>query len=220
MALENKLGITDSIELAHEEERLSKLRAVELWESGKLSGMKAGSVAALLAIHKAMFSDVYTFAGEIRSVNIAKGNFRFAPAMYLEAALQSVEKMPQTTFEEIVDKYVEMNVAHPFREGNGRSTRMWLDMILKRELGCVVDWSRIDKEEYLLAMERSPVRSIEIRELLRSAVTKDVDNREIFMKGVDTSYDYEGYSAYKTAELAAARERDKQSPSPDEEPEM
>lgn len=203
MALDNKLGLTNSIELAHEEERLSKLRAVELWESGRLGNMKAGTIETLLAIHKALFSDVYDFAGEIRTVNIAKGSFRFAPAMYLDAALQSIEKMPQSTFEEIIDKYVEMNVAHPFREGNGRSTRMWLDMILKRELGCVVDWSRVDKEDYLLAMERSPIKSTEIRELLRAALTSDVNNREIFMKGVDSSYDYEGYATYKTSDLAS-----------------
>lgn len=206
MALENKLGLTDSIELAHEEERLSKLRAVELWESGQLDRMDAGSVAALREIHRILFSDVYAFAGEIRTVNIAKGSFRFAPAMYLEAALQSIEKMPQTTFEEIVDKYVEMNVAHPFREGNGRSTRLWLDLILKKELGCVVDWSRVDKGDYLLAMERSPVKSTEIKELLRQALTSDVSNREVFMKGVDSSYDYEGYATYKTANLAAAQQ--------------
>lgn len=187
----------------NEEECLSKLRAVELWESGRLSNMKVGTIEALLAIHKALFSDVYDFAGEIRTVNIAKGSFCFAPAMYLDAALQSIEKMPQSTLEEIVDKYVEMNVAHPFREGNGRSTRMWLDMILKRELGCVVDWSQVDKEDYLLAMERSPIKSTEIRELLRAALTSDINNREIFMKGVDSSFEYEGFTAYRTAELAA-----------------
>ncbi len=208
MALDNKLGITDSIVLAHEEERLSKLRAIELWESGRLDAMRAGSVAALISIHRALFSDVYAFAGEIRKVNIAKGGFRFAPVMYLDAALQSIEKMPQNTFEEIVDKYVEMNVAHPFREGNGRSTRIWLDLILKKALGCVVDWSRIDREDYLMAMERSPVKSVEIRELLRAALTTDIGNREVFMKGIDSSYNYEGYAAYKTAELAATSQQE------------
>ena len=201
MALENKLHITDSAELARTEERLSKKRAAELFEPGVLDRLEPGTVQALLEIHRFLFSDLYDFAGCIRTVNLAKGNFRFAPVMYLEAALANVEKMPQSTFEEIVEKYVEMNIAHPFREGNGRSTRIWLDLILKKELGQVVDWSLVDKEDYLLAMERSPIRDIEIKHLLRQALTDQIDDREVYMKGIDISYYYEGYIVYKTEEL-------------------
>lgn len=201
MALENKLHITDSAELARTEERLSKKRAAELFETGALDRMEPGTVQALLEIHRFLFSELYDFAGCIRTVNLAKGNFRFAPVMYLEAALANVEKMPQSTFEEIVEKYVEMNIAHPFREGNGRSTRIWLDLILKKELGQVVDWSLVDKEDYLLAMERSPIRDIEIKHLLRQALTDRIDDREVYMKGIDISYYYEGYIVYKTEEL-------------------
>lgn len=201
MALENKLHITDSAELARTEERLSKKRAAELFETGVLDRLEPGTVQALLEIHRFLFSDLYDFAGCIRTVNLAKGNFRFAPVMYLEAALANVEKMPQSTFEEIVEKYVEMNIAHPFREGNGRSTRIWLDLILKKELGQVVDWSLVDKEDYLLAMERSPIRDIEIKHLLRQALTDQINDREVYMKGIDISYYYEGYIVYKTEEL-------------------
>ena len=201
MALENKLHITDSAELARTEERLSKKRAAELFETGVLDRLEPGTVQALLEIHRFLFSDLYDFAGCIRTVNLAKGNFRFAPVMYLEAALANVEKMPQSTFVEIVEKYVEMNIAHPFREGNGRSTRIWLDLILKKELGQVVDWSLVDKEDYLLAMERSPIRDIEIKHLLRQALTDQIDDREVYMKGIDISYYYEGYIVYKTEEL-------------------
>ena len=201
MALENKLHITDSAELARTEERLSKKRAAELFETGVLDRLEPGTVQALLEIHRFLFSDLYDFAGCIRTVNLAKGNFRFAPVMYLEAALANVEKMPQSTFEEIVEKYVEMNIAHPFREGNGRSTRIWLDLILKKELGQVVDWSLVDTEDYLLAMERSPIRDIEIKHLLRQALTDQIDDREVYMKGIDISYYYEGYIVYKTEEL-------------------
>lgn len=201
MALENKLGITESAQLAREEERISKKKAIELFENGMLDTLKAGSFAALKAIHKYLFEDIYDFAGKVRTVNIAKGNFRFAPVMYLDAALENIEKMPQSTFDEIVEKYVEMNIAHPFREGNGRSGRIWLDFMFKMELGKVVDWSKIDKEDYLLAMERSPIRSTEIKVLLKSALTDKVNDREIYMKGIDHSYYYEGYTAFKTDEL-------------------
>ena len=201
MALENKLGITNSAELAREEERISKMRALELFENDLLSGFKAGSVAALSKIHAVLFSDIYEFAGKIRTVNIAKGNFRFAPLMYLNSALENIEKMPQSTFDEIVEKYVEMNVAHPFREGNGRATRIWLDHIFKAELGVVVDWSLVDKEDYLLAMERSPIRDIEIKHLLKNALTDKTNDRQVFMKGIDTSYHYEGYTTYRTEDL-------------------
>lgn len=201
MPLENKLNITNSAELARTEERISKKRAAELFESNILDTMKPGSVQSLLDIHRFLFSDLYDFAGCIRTVNLAKGNFRFAPVMYLEAALANIEKMPQSTFDEIVEKYVEMNIAHPFREGNGRSTRIWLDLILKKELGRVVDWSLVDKEDYLLAMERSPIRDIEIKYLLSRALTDKVNDREIYMTGIDTSYYYEGYTVYKTDEL-------------------
>lgn len=201
MALENKLGLNDSAELAREEERISKKRAVELFETDFLSTLRSGTFDALSQIHAFLFSDIYEFAGKIRTVNIAKGNFRFAPIMYLNAALENIEKMPQSTFDEIIEKYVEMNVAHPFREGNGRSTRIWLDHILKSELGMVVDWSCVDKEDYLLAMERSPIKDIEIKHLLKGALTDKVNDRQVFMKGVDTSYHYEGYATFKAEDL-------------------
>ncbi len=201
MVLENKLGITESAELAREEERISKKKALELFEKGLLDSFEAGMFDSLSKIHKYLFDEIYPFAGEIRNVNIAKGNFRFAPVMYLKQALEHIDKMPQSTYEEIIEKYVEMNVAHPFREGNGRSTRIWLDVILKKELGKVVDWSKVDKEDYLLAMERSPIKNIEIRELLKQALTSDINNREVYMKGIDASYSYEGYFVYKITEL-------------------
>lgn len=201
MALENKLGINDSAELANAEEKISKKKAAWLFESGYLNELKAGSFETLSEIHKCLFDDIYEFAGQIRTVNISKGGFRFAPIMYLDIALENIEKMPQSTFEEIVEKYVEMNVAHPFREGNGRSMRIWLDLILKKELNLVVDWSKIDKDDYLLAMERSPIKDIEIKHILKQALTDKVNDREIYMKGIDHSYYYEGYSVYKTKEL-------------------
>ena len=201
MVLENKLGIQNAPELNEAEERISKKRALELFESGKLNELEAGKFSSLKAIHKALFDDIYYFAGELRTVNISKGNFRFAPLMYLEAALQNIDKMPQTTFDEIIEKYVEMNIAHPFREGNGRSTRIWLDCILKKELGKVVDWSQVDKEDYLLAMERSPIKDIEIKHILKNALTEKIDDREVYMKGIDHSYYYEGYTTFKTEEL-------------------
>lgn len=201
MALENKLGITDSAVLAREEERISKKKAVWLFESGTLDALPVGTFAALQEIHRHLFVDLYPFAGKIRTVNLAKGNFRFAPLLYLEAALDSIDRMPQSTFDQIVEKYVEMNVAHPFREGNGRSTRIWLDLMLKRGIGQVVDWSRVDKEDYLLAMERSPIRDTEIKVLLKAALTADVSSREVYMKGIDHSYSYEGYTTFKTENL-------------------
>ena len=201
MALENKLGITDSAELAREEEKISKKKALWLFESGTLDSLKAGTFAALQEIHKCLFEELYDFAGKIRTVNLARGNFRFAPVMYLETALGNIEKMPQSTYDEIIEKYVEMNVAHPFREGNGRSIRIWLDHILKMEIGKVVDWSKVDKEDYLLAMERSPIKDVEIKVLLKEALTDEVDSREVYMKGIDHSYYYEGYTTYKIEEL-------------------
>ena len=201
MALENKLGITSSPELAEAEERISKKKAVELFENGLLDRLEPGTFASLKAIHKYLFEEIYDFAGELRTVNIAKGNFRFAPLMYLEAALANIDKMPQSTFDEIVEKYVEMNIAHPFREGNGRSTRIWLDCIFKKEIGKVVDWSKVDKEDYLLAMERSPIKDIEIKHILKNALTDDIHSREVYMKGIDHSYYYEGYTTFKTEEL-------------------
>lgn len=201
MALENKLGITSSPELAEAEERISKKKAVELFENGLLDSLEAGTFATLKAIHKYLFDEIYDFAGELRTVNIAKGNFRFAPLMYLEAALANIDKMPQGTFDEIVEKYVEMNIAHPFREGNGRSTRIWLDCIFKKEIGKVVDWSKVDKEDYLLAMERSPIKDIEIKHILKAALTDDIHSQEVYMKGIDHSYYYEGYSTFKTEDL-------------------
>lgn len=201
MALENKLGITNSAELAREEERISKKKAVELFESGSLDKLAPGRFASLQAIHKALFENIYDFAGELRTVNLAKGNFRFAPLMYLEAALANIDKMPQSTFDEIIEKYVEMNIAHPFREGNGRSTRLWLDQMLKAGIGQVVDWSRVDKEDYLLAMERSPIKDVEIKVLLKAALTDEINSREVYMKGIDHSYYYEGYTTFKAEEL-------------------
>ena len=201
MALENKLNITDSAELAREEERLSKRRARELYDSGTLAALPAGSFESLRIIHRSLLSDIYDFAGELRTVNIAKGSFRFAPVMYLKEALANIEKMPQSTFDEIIEKYVEMNVAHPFREGNGRATRIWLDLILKQELGRVVDWSQVDKTDYLLAMERSPIKDVEIKFLLKQALTDRIDDREIYMKGIDNSYLYEGYDAFTTEDV-------------------
>ena len=201
MVLENKLGITSSAELAREEERISKKKAVELFESGTLDKLEPGKFASLQAIHKALFEDIYDFAGQLRTVNLAKGNFRFAPLIYLEAALANIDKMPQSTYDEIIEKYVEMNVAHPFREGNGRSTRIWLDLMLKSGIGQVVDWSKVDKEDYLLAMERSPIKDVEIKVLLKDALTDDVNSREVFMKGIDHSYYYEGYTTFKAEEL-------------------
>ena len=199
--LENKLGITNLVELAKEEERITKVKALELFDTNKINEIEVGTFNGLLQIHKFLFDDVYYFAGKLRNENIAKGNFRFVPCIYLTAALSKIDEMPQNTFDEIVDKYVEMNVAHPFREGNGRSTRIWLDLILKKELNQVVDWSKIDKEEYLLAMERSPIKDTEIKLLLQSALTDQINNRQVFMKGIDASYEYEGYSTYKMEEL-------------------
>lgn len=201
MVLDNKLGITESAELAREEEKISKKKALELFESGVLNSLEAGKFESLSQIHKYLFDEIYDFAGEVRNINIAKGNFRFAPVMYLKQSLKHIDNMPQSTYEEIIEKYVEMNAAHPFREGNGRSTRIWLDLILKKELGKVVDWSKVDKEDYLLAMERSPIKDVEIKELLKHALTSDIDNRDVYMKGIDASYCYEGYFAYKTSEL-------------------
>ena len=201
MALENKLGLTNSADLAREEERISKKKALELFENGMLDKLEAGKFSALKAIHKYLFEDIYNFAGELRTVNIAKGNFRFAPLMYLQAALENIDKMPQSNFDEIVEKYVEMNIAHPFREGNGRSTRIWLDHILKNEIGKVVAWSKVDKEDYLLAMERSPIKDVEIKVLLKGALTDEINSREVYMKGIDHSYYYEGYTTFKTEEL-------------------
>ncbi len=201
MALDNKLGLENSADLAREEEKISKKKAVELFEKDLFKGMEIGTLSSLKAIHKYLFEDIYDFAGEIRTVNLSKGNFRFAPLMYLEAALENIDKMPQSTFDEIIEKYVEMNIAHPFREGNGRSTRIWLDLILKNEIGKVVDWSKVDKEDYLLAMERSPIKDIEIKVLLKAALTDKVDNREVYMKGIDCSYYYEGYITFKAEEL-------------------
>ena len=201
MALENKLGITNSAELAREEERISKKKAVELFESGSLDKLAPGRFASLQAIHKALFKDIYDFAGELRTVNLAKGNFRFAPLMYLEAALANIDKMPQSTFDEIIEKYVEMNIAHPFREGNGRSTRIWLDHILKTEIGKVVDWSKVDKEDYLLAMERSPIKDVKIKALLKAALTDGINSREVYLNGIDQSYYYEGFTAFRAGDL-------------------
>jgi len=201
MVLENKLGITDSVELARVEERISKSKANKLFESGALDVLKAGSYQALAEIHKYLFDEIYDFAGKIRNVNIAKGSFRFTPVMYLEVALKNIEAMPQSTFDEIIEKYVEMNIAHPFREGNGRSTRIWLDVILKKQLQQVVDWSRVEKDDYLLAMERSPVKDIEIKFILKQALTDRINDSEVYMKGIDASYYYEGYALYKAENL-------------------
>lgn len=201
MALENKLGLTSSSDLAREEERISKGKAIKLFENGMLDSLPAGKFSTLQKIHEFLFEDIYDFAGKIRAVNMAKGNFRFAPIMYLQAALKNIDEMPQSNFEEIIEKYVEMNIAHPFREGNGRSTRIWLDHILKNEIGRVVDWSKVDKEDYLLAMERSPIKDVEIKVLLKGTLTDEIDSRDIYMKGIDNSYYYEGYTTFKTEEL-------------------
>lgn len=201
MALENKLGITSSADLARKEELISKKKAAELFENRVLDSFPAGKFSTLQAIHKYLFEDVYDFAGKLRTVNVAKGNFRFAPLMYLHAALENIDKMPQSNFDEIIEKYVEMNIAHPFREGNGRSARIWLDHILKTEIGKVVDWSKVDKEDYLLAMERSPIKDVELKVLLKSALTDEIDNREVYMKGIDHSYYYEGYTTFNIEEL-------------------
>lgn len=206
MLLENKLGITNSVELALEEERISKTRAAEMFENGLLESLQPGSFEALRKIHEYLFSDIYDFAGQIRTVNLAKGNFRFAPVMYLRQAIQEIEKMPQDTYDHIIEKYVEMNIAHPFREGNGRSTRLWLDLILKNELGLVVDWSKVDKSDYLMAMERSPVKDLEIKALLKEALTDRIYDRQVYMKGLDASYKYEGYEAYKADDLSRENE--------------
>ena len=201
MVLENKLGIDNAVDLAREEERISKKKAVALFESGTLDQLEAGKFSALQAIHKYLFEDIYDFAGAIRTVNLAKGNFRFASAMYLEAALAQSDKMPQSYFDAIIEKYVEMNIAHPFREGNGRSMRIWLDLMLKKELGQVIDWSKVDKEAYLMTMERSPIQDMEIKYILKAALTDEVNSREIYMKGIDHSYYYEGYTIFKAEEL-------------------
>ena len=201
MALENKLGITESSVLAREEEKISKKKALELFETGYLDTLTAGTFESLSLIHKYLFDEIYDFAGKMREVNIAKGNFRFAPLMYLQAALDNIDKMPQKDFDAIIEKYVEMNIAHPFREGNGRATRIWLDLILKKELGKVVDWSLVDKEDYLLAMERSPIKDIEIKHILKNALTDQINDREVYTKGIDTSYYYEGYTTFKTEDL-------------------
>lgn len=201
MALQNKLNISDSAELARMEEMISKKRALDLFESGYLDSLEAGTYKTLAEIHKYLFGEIYEFAGKMRDVNIAKGNFRFAPVMYLKEALKNIEKMPQYDFDKIVEKYVEMNVAHPFREGNGRSTRIWLDLMLKKEIGQVIDWSMVDKDDYLLAMERSPIKDIEIKYLLKQALTDKINDREVYMKGIDHSYYYEGYTVYKMQEL-------------------
>ena len=201
MALENKLNITDSAELAREEERISKKKAVELYDKGLLDGLEVGKFSALAFIHKYLFEELYDFAGVVRDVNIAKGDFRFAPVMYLDSALEHVSNMKQSTFDEIIEKYVEMNICHPFREGNGRSTRIWLDLILKKELGKCIDWSKVDKEDYLMAMERSPIKDIEIKHILKNALTDKINDRDVYMKGIDNSYHYEGYTAFKAEEL-------------------
>ncbi len=201
MTIENRLGLDDSVLLAREEEKISKKKAIELFETGYLDSLEAGTYESLAKIHKYLFDEIYDFAGKVREVNISKGNFRFAPIMYLQTALKYIDSMPQTTFDEIIEKYVEMNVAHPFREGNGRSARIWLDLMLKKEIHKVVDWSKVDKDDYLLAMERSPIKDIEIKHILRSALTDEVNNREVYMKGIDTSYYYEGYTIYTTNEL-------------------
>lgn len=206
MALQNKLGITDSATLAREEERITKIKALKLFETGLLDTFEVGTFNGLAKIHKYLFEDIYEFAGQIRTVNIAKGNFRFAPILYLEAALKNIDKIPQSTFDEIIEKYVEMNVAHPFREGNGRSTRLWLDVILKKELRNVIDWSKVDKEDYLLAMERSPVKDTEIKILLKAALTDKINDRQVYMKGLDASYNYEGYYFYRTEDLKELNE--------------
>lgn len=201
MILENKLNITDPAELAREKERISKTRAKEMFETGFLNNLEPGTFETLCKIHEYLFQEIYEFAGTLRKVNIAKGNFRFTPLAYLEEAVKNIEKMPQSTYNEIIEKYVEMNIAHPFREGNGRSTRIWLDLILKKELNNVVDWSKVNKTDYLLAMERSPIKDTEIKELLKQGLTDKINDREVYMKGIDNSYLYEGYISFKTEEL-------------------
>ena len=201
MALENKLGLTSSADLSREEERLSKKKAVELFENGVLDTLPAGKFSTLQAIHKYLFEDIYDFAGKLRTVNLAKGNFRFAPLIYLEAALANIDRMPQSTFDEIIEKYVEMNIAHPFREGNGRSTRIWLDHILKTKIGRVVDWSKVDKEDYFFAMERSPIKDVEIKVLLKAALSDEINSREVYLSGIDQSYYYESLSAFRVGDL-------------------
>lgn len=201
MILENKLNLTNESHLAREEEKISKMKAKELFETGYLNNLKAGTFEALSKIHTYLFNDIYFFAGKIRTQNIAKGNFRFVPILYINNALENIEKMAQSNFDEIIEKYIEMNIIHPFREGNGRSTRIWLDLILKKELGLVVDWSKVNKEDYLLAMERSPIKDVEIKELLKKALTDKINDREVYMKSIDASYHYEGYTIYKTEEL-------------------
>ena len=201
MRIENKLGLTSSADLAREEERLSKKKALALFENGVLDTLPAGKFSTLQAIHKYLFEDIYDFAGKLRTVNLAKGNFRFAPLMYLEESLANIGKMPQSTFDEIIEKYVEMNIAHPFREGNGRSTRIWLDHILKTEIGKVVDWSKVDKEDYLLAMERSPIKDVKIKALLKAALTDEINSREVYLNGIDQSYYYEGFTAFRAGDL-------------------
>ena len=201
MALDNKLGLTSTAELDCEEERISKKKAAQLFDQKLLDTFGVGTFAGLALIHKYLFEDIYDFAGELRTVNIAKGNFRFAPLMYLQSALENIDKMPQSNFDEIVEKYVEMNIAHPFREGNGRSTRIWLDHILKNKIGKVVDWSKVDKEDYLLAMERSPIKDVEIKVLLKGALTDEINSREVYIKGIGHSYYYEGYTTFNTEEL-------------------
>lgn len=206
MLLKNKLGINDQIELVKVEEKITKTKAIKLFETGKLDSFEVGTFKGLSEIHKYLFEDIYDFAGKIRKENISKSNFRFASVMYLEEALKQIDKMPQSNFDEIIEKYIEMNIVHPFREGNGRSTRIWLDMILKKEIGKVVDWSKINKEDYLLAMERSPIKDIEIKVLLKEALTDKINDREVYMKGIDASYNYEGYSVYKAEDLKNSKE--------------
>ncbi len=201
MVLKNKLNITNQVELNKQEELISKKKAQKLFDSGKIDTIKVGTFAGLKQIHKYLFGDIYDFAGKMREVNISKGNFRFAPVMYLAQSLKQIDKMPQSTFDEIIEKYVEMNIAHPFREGNGRSTRIWLDLILKKELKKVVDWNKVDKNDYLSAMERSPIKDIEIKHLLKSALTSKINEREVFMKGINVSYYYEGYDEYDIHQL-------------------
>ena len=201
MILENKLGITNQVELAKVEEKLSKQKAKEFFDSGKIDKIEVGTFKGLASIHRYLFEDIYDFAGKIRDVNISKGGFRFAPVMYLEASLAYIDTMPQSSFEEIIEKYVEMNIAHPFREGNGRATRIWLDLMLKKEILKVVNWNNVDKEDYLSSMQRSVVKDIEIKHILKEALTSNIDDRELFMKGIDVSYYYEGYALYKTREL-------------------
>ncbi len=201
MAFKNKLGINDSAELARVEEKISKTKAIELYENNVVEEDEIGKFSGLVKIHKLLFDEIYDFAGKVRTVNIAKGNFRFAPAMYLDAAIKHIDDMPQSTYDEIIEKYVEMNVAHPFREGNGRSMRIWLDLILKKELKVVIDWNKVDKEDYFLAMERSTIKDVEIKILLKDALTNQIDDREVYMKGIDASYYYEGYNVYKAEDL-------------------